>query len=171
MTAQRTSALGTGAAVARVASILAIPSGFTVTLWSAGTLAIVRLGLPSAADVVLFATGAAVAFVGSALLSRRHLDAEVPMRVPALIVVNLFPVLVALIVSAIPVASLGRHAGFFSTGFLATGAYVLSLALFIRVLTNHPGKEAKLAEGCSRNRIDNGQPAHFGIAEPRLRGV
>jgi len=140
LTTQRKEGLGAGAAVARVTSILAIPYGFTVTIWSSGALAVIRLGSPSVADVVLFVGGAAAAFVALAVLNRRHLDVEVPMRVPAAIVVNLFPILVALIVALVPVAPLGRHAGYLTIGLLATASYVLSLAFFIRALTQHACK-------------------------------
>jgi hypothetical protein len=120
-------------ATARVTSILAIPYGYTVTLWSAGALAFSRLGPPAVIDVFLFALGACAAFVMLAALGASQLDLEVPMRVPALVVFNGFPILAALVVAALPLGALGRPLGYFAPSFLATAAYVLSLSIAVRV--------------------------------------
>jgi len=97
-----------GNAIAGVTSILAIPYGYTATLWSAGAITATRSGPPSTLDVLLFVIGAAVAFVVLAGAGSGHLEAEVPMRVPSLVVVNLFPILVALFVIAFPARMVGR---------------------------------------------------------------
>ena len=121
-------------AIGRVTSILSIPYGYTVTLWSAGAVAVGRLGPPSTLDVLLFVIGAVTGFVALAALGRDHLDAEVPMRVPSLVVLNLFPILAALLVVAFPAQIVGRPLGYFADSFLATTAYVLSLAGLVRVV-------------------------------------
>jgi len=120
-------------AIGRVTSILSIPYGYTVTLWSAGALTAGRLGPPSVLDVLLFVIGAVVAFVALACAGGRHLEGEIPMRVPSLVVVNVFPILVALLIVAFPSRMVGRPLGYFADSFLATSAYVLSLAGLIRV--------------------------------------
>ena len=79
-------------AIGRVTSILSIPYGYTVSLWSAGALTFTRLGPPSILEVFLFVIGAVAAFVALAGAGYDHLEAEVPMRVPWLVVVNLFPI-------------------------------------------------------------------------------
>lgn len=119
-------------AIGRVTSILSIPYGYTVSLWSAGALTVVRLGPPSVLDVLLFVFGAVTAFVILAGMGYDHLDAEVPMRVPWLVVVNLFPIVAALVVVAFPARVLGRAVGYFADSFLATATYILSLAGLIR---------------------------------------
>jgi hypothetical protein len=127
-------------AIGRVTSILSIPYGYTVTLWSAGALAFTRLGFPSVLDVFLFVLGAVAAFVVIAGVGYNHLDAEVPMRVPWLVVVNLFPIVAAVIVVAFPVSMVGRTLGYFADSFLATAAYILSLACLIRVARRFHGR-------------------------------
>lgn len=118
-------------AIGRVTSILSIPYGYTVALWSAGALTVSRLGPPSVLDVMLFVIGAVTAFVALAAMGRDHLDAEIPMRVPSLAVMNFFPILVALLVVAFPAPMVGKSLGYFANSFLATAAYILSLAALI----------------------------------------
>ena len=119
-------------AIGRVTSILSIPYGYTVSLWSAGALTVAGLGPPSVFDVLLFVIGAVTAFVILASVGYDHLDGEVPMRVPWLVVLNVFPILAALIVVAFPARMLGRTVGYFANSFLATTTYVLSLAVLVR---------------------------------------
>lgn len=82
--------------------------------------------------MLLFVLGAVTAFVALAGVGHEHLDAEVPMRVPWLVVVNLFPIVAALVVVAFPARVLGRAVGYFADSFLATATYILSLAGLIR---------------------------------------
>lgn len=130
--------LSTGNAIGRVTSILSIPYGYTVSLWSAGALTVTRLGAPTTLDVLLFAVGAVAAFVVLAGVGRPHLDAEVPMRVPSVVVMNLFPILAALAVIAVPSAAMPRSVGYLVNSLLSTATYILSLAGFIRVLGPSP---------------------------------
>jgi hypothetical protein len=120
-------------AIGRVTSILSIPYGYTVSLWSAGALTVTRLGSPSALDVLLFAVGAVTAFVALAGVGRPHLDAEVPMRVPSVVVLNLFPILAALVVMVIPSGSMPRSLGYLANSFLATATYILGVAGLVRI--------------------------------------
>ena len=109
------------------------PNGYTVSLWCAGALAVRYLGVPSELDVMLFALGAVAAFLVLALLGRRHLQVEVPMRVPAVVVANAVPVVVALVMVAGVLTVVRGTFGFFLASFLATASYVLELAAFIKV--------------------------------------
>lgn len=120
-------------AIGRVTSILSIPYGYTVSLWSAGALTVTRLGVPSALEVFLFVSGAVIAFVALAGVGHAHLDVEVPMRVPSLIVINLFPILAALVVVLFPSGLLNRNLAYLANSFLATATYILSLAGLIRI--------------------------------------
>jgi hypothetical protein len=125
-------------AVGRVTSILCIPYGFTVSLWCAGGLTVARFGRPTPAEVILFGVGAAAAFLALAFVGRPHLDAEVPMRVPAIAVANVVPILVALLVEAVPFELLGRRAAFLACGGLATGGYVIGMVALIRLARRRP---------------------------------
>ena len=78
-------------AIGRVTSILAIPYGYTVTLGAAALLSVARLGAPSEIEVLFFVGGAVLGFVCLAAIGRPHLADEIPMRVPWLVVFNLFP--------------------------------------------------------------------------------
>jgi hypothetical protein len=120
-------------AIARVTSILAIPYGFTVTLWAAAALAFARLGPPRVPDVFLFVLGACAGFIGLAVLGSVHLAPEAPMRVPAVIVFNAFPIVTATAVAILPLTALGRPFGYLAASFLATAAYVLCVAALVRV--------------------------------------
>jgi hypothetical protein len=120
-------------AIGRVTSILAIPYGYTVTLGASALLSVARLGAPSEAEVLFFVSGAGLAFVFLAALGRRHLADEIPMRVPWLVVFNLFPIVAAVAVIALPTHVFGKAAGYFVNSLLATAVYVLCLAILIRV--------------------------------------
>lgn len=123
---------GLTAAVGRVTSILAIPYGYTVTLGSAALLAVARLGSPGEGEILCFVAGAVLGFVLLAGIGRSHLAAEIPMRVPWVIVFNLFPIVAVLAVMAIPGDRLGRGPGYFACSFGATTVYVACVALLVR---------------------------------------
>ncbi len=127
-----------GNALARVTSILCIPYGYTVTLWCAGAWTVTRYGPPGRSDVLLFATGAVAAFLVLALMGRPRLDPEVPMRVPAIVVLNALPILAVAIVLGVPQGAVSRGAAFLASSFLATASYVVSLATLICVLKGGP---------------------------------
>lgn len=133
-------------ATGRVTSILSIPYGYTVSLWSAGALSVTRAGPPSVLDVMLFVLGTVTAFLVLAGVGHDRLDAEIPMRVPALVVVNAFPILAALAVAAFPAGMVDRRPAYLAAGFLATGVYVLSLAALVRLVTRRRLRAA-LARG------------------------
>jgi hypothetical protein len=124
---------GLAGAVGRVTSILAIPYGYTVTLGAAALLAVARLGAPSEVEALCFVVGAVLGFVLLAAVGRPYLAAEIPMRVPWLVVFNLFPIVAALAVIALPAHLLGRNLGYFATSLLATTVYVLCLAVLIQI--------------------------------------
>jgi len=120
-------------ATGHVVSILCIPYGYTVTLWCAGVLTITRYGMPSELEVLLFATGAIGGFLACAWAGRGHLDDLVPMRVPWIVVANVFPVVTTLAVIALPLGLVAKRWAYPLDSFLATVTYVLSLAALLRV--------------------------------------
>jgi len=128
------------ASIGRVSSILCIPYGYTVSLGCAALLSASRVGVPSELDVLLFALGGVGGFVSLASLGRRCLAAEVPMRVPSRVVFNLLPLVAVLTIFAVPTARLGRDASYFLNAFLVTAAYVLALAVFVRLLGRRPAE-------------------------------
>lgn len=128
-------------AIARVTSILAIPYGYTVTLWCAGAWTVTRYGLPGRADVLLFAAGAVAAFLGLAVVGRPRLDLEIPMRVPAILVLNAFPIVAVAIVLGVPQGALSRGGAFLISSFLATASYIVSVATLIRLVEGRSRKE------------------------------
>jgi hypothetical protein len=135
--------------LARVTSILCIPYGYTVTLWCAGAWTVTRHGLPSRSEVLLFAAGAVAAFLVLAAVGRPRLDREVPMRVPAIVVLNALPILAVLIVLGVPLDGVSRGVAFFGSSFLATATYVVGVAMFIRFME------------------DRDRPADRGVVLPR----
>jgi drug/metabolite transporter (DMT)-like permease len=120
-------------ALARVTSVLCIPYGYTVTLCCAGAWTAARQGLPSRADVLLFASGAVVAFLLLATLGRRRLDREVPMRLPAVAVLNAWPIVIVAVVLGVPQAGVSRSLAFLGSSFLATAIYIVAVATWIRL--------------------------------------
>lgn len=134
-------------ATGRVTSILSIPYGYTVSLWSAGALTVTRTGAPSVLDIMLFVLGTVAAFLVLACVGHGRLDAEVPMRVPAQVVMNAFPILAALSVVAFPAGMVDRRLAYLSAGFLATGVYVLSLAALVRLVTRRRPRAAPARGG------------------------
>jgi hypothetical protein len=116
-------------AIARVTSILAVPYGYTVALWSAGAMAVADHGLPKRLDVVLFAAGAVAAFLVLGLIGRAYLDREVPMHVSSHVVANMFPLLVAVAVAAVPLRAVAKPAAFAAASFITTTAYILSITV------------------------------------------
>ena len=113
-------------ATGHVVSILCIPYGYTVTLWCAGVLTITRYGMPSELEVLLFAAGAIGGFLACAWAGRGHFDELVPMRVPWIVVANVFPVVTTLAVIALPLGLVTKRWAYPLDSFLATVTYVLS---------------------------------------------
>ena len=119
-------------AVGKVTSILAIPYGYTVTLGAAALLSVTRLGAPAEPEVMSFVAGAVLGFGLLAAFGCSHLADEIPMRVPWLVVFNLFPIVAAIALIALPAHLLGRRLGYFANSFFATTVYVLCLAALMR---------------------------------------
>src|SRR5512134_2923578 len=128
---QRDAASSLAGAIGRATSILAIPYGYTVTLGASALLSVARLGAPSEAEVLFFVVGAVLGFVFLAAIGRPHLADEIPMRVPWLLVFNLFPIVAVLAVVALPVRILGKGPSYLANSFIATTVYVFSLATLI----------------------------------------
>jgi hypothetical protein len=80
--------------------------------------------LPSGLAVLLFVAGGVTGFLLLAVLGRAHLDAEVPMRVPAVVVANAGPLVAVLVVLAFPLDLAGRWVSFFGASFVTTAAYI-----------------------------------------------
>jgi MFS-type transporter involved in bile tolerance (Atg22 family) len=62
-----------------------------------------------------------------------HLDEEVPMRMPWVVVINVLPVVVTLMLLAVPNELRGRLLGFVASSLVAAGASVVGLAAMVRI--------------------------------------
>lgn len=149
-TPQRTSCLA--GAIGHVTSILAIPYGYTVTLGAAALLSVARLGAPTEAEVLFFVVGAVLGFVILAAIGRPHLADEIPMRVPWLVVFNLFPIVAALAVIVFPARVLGKGTTYLANSFIATTVYVLSLAALVRFFGRRDGRARHPRAGAGSRR-------------------
>jgi len=92
-----------------------------------------RQGFRSALEVFLFAASGVTGFLLVAVNGRPHLDAEMPMRVRALVVANTFPLVAVLAVMALPLGAVDRRVGFFAESVLAATVYMVSIAAVIRI--------------------------------------
>lgn len=97
---------------------------------------------PGRLDILLFAAGAVTAFLLLALVGRSHLDRQVPMRVRSTAVANAFPFLVAALIAVVPLRNLGKPAAFLTTSFVATAAYIVSVAVVVRASGIPTGAES-----------------------------
>ena len=62
------------------------------------------------------------------------------MHVPAIVVLNAFPLLAAAIVLAVPPGAVSRSVAFLASSFLATAGYILSVAALLRLAKTRPRK-------------------------------
>jgi len=115
--------------VAGVVGRLAVPFGFTLSIWSANALAVYHLGSPSIWDVFLFVGGASLGYLFAAYVvaSRRRRPAEEVgqhVHLALVDVIALFLTLPAALVARIPATA---PAGFFLTGLAVATTYILVL--------------------------------------------
>jgi len=118
-----------------VASVraLAVPYGYTLAIWSSGALAISSYGVPQRPDVLLFVLGATSGYliwdVPVLLLTGgpHSFSVSLPGSASLNILAVLPAVLLSLAIRFIP----SRRLGFLFSGFLASAAYVASLATLL----------------------------------------
>ena len=117
-------------ALSHIIDNIVFSHGYTLSVWSAGMLAIRRYGSPKVRDVILFLEGAIFAYsilgvpvlFDTAQKSLLHTGASILELAP----------LTSAILSALTTRAIGnREAGYFTTGVVNTFVYVVVLALLL----------------------------------------
>jgi hypothetical protein len=110
---------------------MALSHGYTLSVWSAGMLAIRRYGGPKVMDIVLFLVGTSFAYsVFGVTVIFSNVPEKLLMRIgtPAL---DLAPATSAISSSLVTRIVRSRSAGYLVTGFVTTFIYVVILALLL----------------------------------------
>lgn len=117
-----------GRALAGVTAGLGLPFGYTVTLWASGAYASHAFGPPGPGGVAAFVTGAVLAYLALGALEYTDLEPLQPLRTRRVVVLNAVPVVAAGLVALVDRTLDAALPGFFLSGAIATGGYVLLLA-------------------------------------------
>jgi len=112
---------------------MAVPYGYTLSLWAASALAGLHFGSPGLADIASFVIGAVAGFLLLAGWSHHQLGPRVPQPVSSQVTRNALP-LVSLAVSPVGWLVPWSAMGYAVSGFVATLGYALTLSFFIRVI-------------------------------------
>lgn len=125
-----------GEAVANVVQSLVLPYGYTLSIWSAGILAVLRYGAPKRWDPLLFVVGAVIGFMMYniptywAISDQEELD----VAVPTVALLNIVP-LAAVVVSTMLMRLIKTEwLGYLLSGFSTTVVYIGSLSLLLWAL-------------------------------------
>lgn len=117
--------------ITAVVEAIALPYGYTLTVWSAGMLATARYRQVRVGYILLFVLGAVAGYLLFDLVAFQ-VATDKPsfaVRLPSVAVLNILPVvpavLSALLVSRIP----SPMVGFAATGFGSTVLYVLAMSV------------------------------------------
>jgi hypothetical protein len=109
---------------------IAMPYGYTLTIWSSGAMLLHRHGLPSPGDVFLFIGGSGAAVLTLTVVARRRRLVPMPADTSRLQLTGALQVLS--IVAAVGVAGLAASmpgaAAWAAASFTATGTFVLATA-------------------------------------------
>ena len=122
-----------GDAITTVVHSVVLPYGYTLSIWSAGILAVFRYGAPKQVDPLLFVVGAVIGFMVFniptywAISGQDQLDVEVP----TVALLNIVP-LAAVVMSTLLIRLIQTEwLGYFLSGFSATVVYIGSLSLLL----------------------------------------
>ena len=120
-------------ALALVVQSVAVPYGYTLSVWSARALAIVRYGIPRMRHVLLFVVGAMAAYLvlDIPVVGATAVGTRLSPQLPSVALLNLFPLSSAVIAALLVRRIENRAVGFFASSFVVTLVYVLSLSLLI----------------------------------------
>ena len=118
-------------AIVSVVKALGVPYGFTITIWSTGALAIVKYGMPSTREVLLFAMGATMGYLifDAVAWTAVRPDPQFTVTLPTVALLNIVPVIPALLVARIVRQVNNRPLGFLTVGFSASFIYIGVLAI------------------------------------------
>ncbi|MFQ5875604.1 MAG: hypothetical protein ACE5JL_17650, partial [Dehalococcoidia bacterium] len=123
-------------AIATVVQNVALPYGYTLSVWSAGAIAIFAYGTPRKRDALLFVAGAVIGFLVFDIPTWWSVSADTTLtvRLPSIALLNVFP-LVAVGASGLLIRRVVRRdIGYFVSGLTATVVYIVSLALLFALL-------------------------------------
>lgn len=124
--------------LAQVAGLLAMPYGYTISIWTAGSLASFHFGRPDPLDIVAFAAGAVIAFLLVGGFALRDLSHSVPHPVSSAIVLNILP-LIAVCLAPVGFLAAWAPLGFGSASFLVTLGYAIGATAFLEIMARRRG--------------------------------
>lgn len=138
-------------ALTEVASAAGVAYAYSLTVWATGALAAARFGLPGGGEVALFVLGGSAAYIGVALaVSHRKLVR--PARPPAVLWENACAVpAIGVAWVAIVLARMSWLAWLVAPA-VATLAYILGLALFVKIVVAHDHGDASSQRPRTRRR-------------------
>ena len=126
-----------GDAIAAVVQNVALPYGYTLSVWSAGVMAVYAYGAPRKRETLLFVVGAVLGFLVFDIPTYRVVSDEPQLNVPvpSVALLNIFPLLAVGASSLLIRRVASRWIGYFLSGFMATVVYITSLGLMIWLLS------------------------------------
>jgi hypothetical protein len=124
------------AALASTVGLLAVPYGYTVSLWTAGAVVGSRFGFPGPLEIAAFVLGAVSAFLILAASARVALPERVPRPIPSAVVRNPLPLL-SLLATPLSLLLPWTPATYFAASLLTTLVYVLAVAAYVRMTSPH----------------------------------
>ena len=125
-------------AIRAVTHALAVPYGYTLTIWASGALAVSRYGSPRPLEIFLFIGGATLGFLAFDAVSIASIPkaASFSVVLPASVTLNLLAVVPASLVVLLVRRVRPRALGFFAVGFAGSAAYLATVvALLVLVGT------------------------------------
>ncbi|MDQ3809600.1 MAG: hypothetical protein M3336_04850 [Chloroflexota bacterium] len=118
--------------LAHVAGLLAVPYGYTVSLWTASAVPTAHFGPPGGGEIAAFVAGALVAFLLVGAVARVDLAHQVPSPVSSAIVLNILPML-ALALAPVSLLVAWKPVGFCVASFLVTLGYAIGVTVFLEL--------------------------------------
>ena len=122
--------------ISAVVQSVVIPYGYTLSIWSAGMMAVLTYGATKRMEPMLFVVGAVTGFMAFNIPTYRSLSDQelLEVNVPSIALLNVVPLL-AVVSSVILVRRIrNRWLGYFLSGFAATVVYIVSLSLLLWAL-------------------------------------
>jgi hypothetical protein len=118
-------------AITAVVEAIAMPYGYTLTIWAAGMLAVERYKYIKVEYVLLFVLGAVLGYLAFDLVAFGAVSDEesFPVRLPSVAILNILPVMPALLTALLIRRIPWPRVGFPAMGFAATVFYILAMSL------------------------------------------
>ena len=126
-----------GEAIASVVQSIVLPYGYTLSIWSAGMMAVLRYGAPKRVDPLLFVVGAVIGFMLFNIPTYWSISEQeqLDVQVPTVALLNIVP-LAAVVASTLLMRLIKSELwGYFLSGFSATVVYIGSLSLLLWALS------------------------------------